>query len=76
MQDIPLDTKKCGPSSQVLQEIIRQAPVEYGTVGWLTSHRHSFGIVLLCLGLLATAGRLHPPWAHPRCHGGTLPQLY
>jgi hypothetical protein len=24
------------------------------TVGWLTSHRHSFGIVLLCLGLLAT----------------------
>jgi hypothetical protein len=54
MQDIPLDTKKCGPSSQVLQEIIRQAPVEYVTVGWLTSHRHSFGIVLLCLGLLTT----------------------
>jgi hypothetical protein len=54
MQDIPLDTKKCGPSSQVLQEIIRQAPAEYVTVGWLTSHRHSFGIVLLCLGLLAT----------------------
>jgi hypothetical protein len=54
MQDIPLDTKKCGPSSQVLQEIIRQAPVEYVTVGWLISHRHSFGIVLLCLGLLAT----------------------
>jgi hypothetical protein len=54
MQDIPLDTKKCGPSSQVLQEIIRQAPADYVTVGWLTSHRHSFGIVLLCLGLLAT----------------------
>jgi hypothetical protein len=54
MQDIPLDTKKCGPSSWVLQEIIRQAPAEYVTVGWLTSHRHSFGIVLLCLGLLAT----------------------
>ena len=54
MQDIPLDTKKCGPSSRVLQEIIRQAPVEYVTVGWLISHRHSFGIVLLCLGLLAT----------------------
>src|SRR5260370_8295502 len=54
MQDIRLDTKKCGPSSQVLREITRQAPVEYVTVGWLTSHRHSFGIVLLCLGLLAT----------------------
>ena len=54
MQDIPLDTQKRGPSSQVLQEIIRQAPAEYVTVGWLTSHRHSFGIVLLCLGLLAT----------------------
>jgi hypothetical protein len=54
MQDIPLDTKKRGPSSQVLQEIIRQAPAEYVTVGWLISHRHSFGIVTLCLGLLAT----------------------
>jgi hypothetical protein len=54
MQDIPLDTKKRGPSSRVLQEIIRKAPVEYVTVGWLISHRHSFGIVMLCLGLLAT----------------------
>src|SRR5260221_3821095 len=54
MQDIPLDTKKRRPSSRVLQEIIRQTPAEYVTVGWLTSHRHSFGIVLLCLGLLAT----------------------
>src|SRR5262249_50435664 len=34
----------------------RQAPAEYVTVGWLTStlHRDSFGIVMLCLGLLAT----------------------
>jgi hypothetical protein len=54
MQDIPLDTQKRGPSSRVLQELIRQAPAEYVTVGWLTSHRHSFGIVMLCLGLLAT----------------------
>jgi hypothetical protein len=54
MQDIPLDTKKCGPSSRVLQELVRQAPAEYVTVGWLTSHRHSFGIVMLFLGLLAT----------------------
>jgi hypothetical protein len=56
MQDIPADTKKRGPSSRVLQEVIRQAPAEYVTVGWLTStlHRHSFGIIMLCLGLLAT----------------------
>ena len=56
MQDIPADTKKRGPSSRVLQEVIRQAPAEYVTVGWLTStlHRHSFGIIMLSLGLLAT----------------------
>jgi len=55
MQDIPIDAKKRGPSSRLLQELIRQAPAEYVTVGWLISHRHSFGIVMLCLGLLATA---------------------
>ena len=56
MLDIPTDTKKRGPSSRLLQEVIRQAPAEYVTVGWLTStlHRDSFGIVMLCLGLLAT----------------------
>src|SRR5436190_4920561 len=56
MQDIPAETKKRGPSSRVLQEVIRQAPAEYVTVGWLTStlRRHSFGIIMLCLGLLAT----------------------
>src|SRR6266511_3955318 len=56
MQDIPAETKKRGPSSRVLQEVIRQAPAGYVTVGWLTStlHRHSFGIIMLCLGLLAT----------------------
>jgi hypothetical protein len=50
------DTKKRAPSSRVLQEVIRQAPAEYVTVGWLTSalQRHSFGIIMLCLGLLAT----------------------
>jgi len=55
MQHIPADTEKRGPSSRVLQEIIRQAPAEYVTVGWLTStlHRHSFGLIMLCLGLLA-----------------------
>ena len=56
MQDIPAERKKRGPSSLVLQEVIRQAPAEYVTVGWLTStlHRHSFGIIMLSLGLLAT----------------------
>jgi len=56
MQDIPADTKKRGPSSRVLEEVIRQAPSEHVTVGWLAStlHRDSFGIVMLCLGLLAT----------------------
>jgi len=39
----------------VLQEIIRQVPAEHVTVGWLTSTfpRHSFGVIMLCLGLLA-----------------------
>jgi hypothetical protein len=56
MQDIPADTKKRGLSSRVLEEVIRQAPSDYVTIGWLTStlHRDSFGIVMLCLGLLAT----------------------
>src|SRR5436189_380434 len=56
MQEIPADKKKRGPSSRVLQEVIRQAPAEYVTLGWLTSalQRHSFGIIMLCLGLLAT----------------------
>jgi hypothetical protein len=55
MQDIPADTEKRGPSSRVLQEVIRQAPAEYVTVGWLTStlRRHSFGIIMLSLRLLA-----------------------
>jgi len=44
------------PSSRVLEEVIRQAPAEYVTVGWLTSTlpQHSFGIIMLSLGLLAT----------------------
>jgi hypothetical protein len=56
MQDIPAVTKTRGPSSRVLQEVIRQAPAEYVTVGWLTStlRQHSFGIIMLSLGLLAT----------------------
>src|SRR5215467_5239281 len=56
MQDIPSDAKNRAPSSRVLEEVIRQAPTEYVTIGWLTStlHGHSFGIIMLSLGLLAT----------------------
>ena len=56
MQDITTETKNRAPSSRVLQEVIRQAPAGYVTVGWLTStlQQRSFGIVMLCLGLLAT----------------------
>ena len=56
MQQVPTDTKRRMPSSRVLEEVILQAPAEYVTVGWLTStlHRHSFGIIMLSLGLLAT----------------------
>jgi hypothetical protein len=62
MQDVPTDTKRRAPSSRVLQEVIRRAPPEYVTVGWLTStlHPHSFGIIILCLGLLATTGSTVP----------------
>ena len=56
MQNVPTDMKSRAPSSRVLQEVIRQAPAEYVTVGWLIStlRRHSFGIIMLSLGLLAT----------------------
>ena len=55
IQGIPADPKNRGPSLRVLQEVIRQAPAEYVTVGWLTStlHPHSFGLIMLSLGLLA-----------------------
>ena len=62
MHNVPTDMKSREPSSRVLQEVIRQAPAEYVTIGWLTStlHRHSFGIIMLSLGLLARE-RDQPP---------------
>ena len=56
MRQEPTDTKQRMPSSRVLEEVIRQASTEYVTIGWLTStlRRHSFGIIMLSLGLLAT----------------------
>jgi hypothetical protein len=64
MQDLPTDTKQRMPSSQVLEEVIHQAPAEYVTVGWLTStlHQHSFGIIMLSLGpKAANQGLCGPP---------------
>ncbi len=44
------------PSSRALEDLLRQAPADYFTLGWLLStlHQRSFGVVLLFLGLLAT----------------------
>src|SRR6266516_4042308 len=71
MQQVPTDTKRRMPSSRVLEEVIHQAPAEYVTVGWLTStlHRHSFGIIMLSLGLLPRLRRELPPLGslpHPK----------
>jgi hypothetical protein len=45
------------PGSQVLEDLLDQAPAAHFTLGWLmsTSHQRSFGIVMLFLGLFATA---------------------
>jgi hypothetical protein len=45
------------PSSRVLEDLLRQAPSDHFTVGWLLSslHQRSFGVVMLFLGVLATA---------------------
>jgi hypothetical protein len=45
------------PSSRVLADLLRQAPPDHFTLGWLLStlHQRSFGVVILFLGILATA---------------------
>jgi hypothetical protein len=57
MEQVPPDAKRRTPSSRVLENLLHQAPADYFTLGWLVSalHRRSFGIVILFLGLLATA---------------------
>jgi hypothetical protein len=57
MEQVPPDTKDRTPSSRVLEDLLDQAPADYFTLGWLMStlHQRSFGIVMLFLGLLATA---------------------
>ena len=50
-------TRERTPSSRVLADLLRQAPPEHFTLGWLLStlHQRSFGVVILFLGILATA---------------------
>jgi hypothetical protein len=57
MEKVPPDTKARTPSSRMLQDVLDKAPAKYFTVGWLMSalRERSFGIVILFLGLLATA---------------------
>ena len=52
----PPVTKQRERSSQVLQELLQQAPADEFTIGWLLTrlHQRSFGVVTLFLGLLAT----------------------
>jgi hypothetical protein len=51
-----IDSKERMPSSRVLKELLDQAPADYFTLRWLTVtlRQRSFGIITLCLGLLAT----------------------
>ena len=57
MEQVSPDTKERTPSSRVLEDLLDQAPADHFTLGWLMStlHQRSFGIVILFLGLLATA---------------------
>src|SRR4030088_2822441 len=50
-------TRQRAPSSRVLAELLRQAPPDHFTLGWVMStlHQRSFGVVILFLGVLATA---------------------
>ena len=56
MQPVEPDRKERTASSRVLEDLLRKAPPECFTLGWLISNlqQRSFGIVVLFLGLLAT----------------------
>ena len=57
MEQVQSDTKERTPSSRVLEDLLDQAPADTFTLGWLMSalHQRSFGIIMLLLGVLATA---------------------
>ena len=52
-----LVTTQHTPSSRMLADLIRQAPQHHFTLAWVLSklHQRSFGVVMLLLGVLATA---------------------
>src|SRR3954468_13064256 len=52
-----LITTKPTTCSRVLADVVRQTPTGHFTLGWLLSklHQRSFGVVMLFLGVLATA---------------------
>jgi len=56
-EQVPPETNERTPSSRVLEDLLDQAPTDHFTLGWLMSilRQRSFGIVMLFLGLLATA---------------------
>src|SRR5260221_14038830 len=49
-------TRERIPSSRAFEDLLRQAPADYFTIGWLLStlRQRSFGVIILFLGLLAT----------------------
>ena len=51
----PKDPKKLVPASVVLQRLHDEMPTDYFTLGWLmpSLHKHSFGIIILLLALVA-----------------------
>ena len=51
-------TRELTPSSRVLEDLLRQAPPDQFTLGWVfsTLHQRSFGVVILFLGV----SRPHP----------------
>jgi len=57
MEQVSPNTKKRTPSSRMLEALLHQVPEDYFTLGWLMStlRQRSFGILILFLGLLATA---------------------
>jgi hypothetical protein len=47
-------TRERIPSSRAFEDLLRQAPADYFTLGWLLStlHQRSFGVIILFLGFL------------------------
>jgi hypothetical protein len=50
------------PTSSLLQRLLREAPADYVTLGWLIGHlrKRSFGMVLLLLGVCALVPVISP----------------